>query len=135
MPSHELPVCCYKSPQSYPTFLTTLPWGGAACPAAAGAVTHSPSLTCRIIASLSLLLKSSPGTDVIALAVLPRANYIQAGQQVWPSIYTPGIQQMNNKVKDYVSAQSKAHFLDCGQRFIVDGHVGLHTGCACCYCL
>ena len=93
-------------------------------------MTDTPFLTCRIIAILKVLQKSSPGTDVIALAVLPRANHIQAGQQVWPSIFTPGIQLMNDKVKDYVSAQSKAYFLDCGQRFIVDSHVGLETRCA-----
>ena len=115
--------------------MTALPWAEAACPAAAGAVAHSPLLTCRIIAILRVLQESSPGTDVIALAVLPRANYIQAGQQVWPSIFTPGIQLMNDKVKAYVSAQSKAHFLDCGQRFIVDNHVGVETCCAFCCCL
>ncbi len=96
-------------------------------------MTLSSPLTCRIIEILTVLQKKTPGTDLIALAVLPRANYIQAGQQAWPSIFTPGIQLINDKVKDHATMQSKAHFLDCGQRFIVDGHVGPQSCCDFCF--
>ena len=80
---------------------------------------------------MQYLQQSNPNTEMILMAILPRANLEPStGVFQWPNKFTKAIESVNSGLAAYASTQAKVHHLDCAKHLVPDGKVSCSPLCA-----
>lgn len=88
-------------------------------------------VTSRTQSIMQYLQQNNPNTEMILMAILPRAN-LEPSTEVfqWPNKFTKAIESVNSGLAAYASTQPKMHYLDCAQHLVPDGKVSFSPLCA-----
>lgn len=79
---------------------------------------------CRVAGVIRYLRKHNPTTQLVVWGILPRGNPLPPELQAWPSVFTPAIHLINNKLRAYAQGHDQhVHFVDCGDMFITPAGV------------
>lgn len=79
---------------------------------------------------MQYLQQNNPKTEMILMAILPRANLEPStGVFQWPNKFTKAIESVNSGLAAFAAKQAKMHYIDCAKHLVPDGKVSSSPLC------